>query len=1119
MGAQVAPTMFLHQPLPGRFRDAPQHMARKRDLAGWQSAAAAAAAFQQHHQHQQYQQQQQPLEAVPYPSNPGASWNCKMWDWDSRLFVARPAPTAAAAADGSDGAPLRLGNHQAPASAAADSDPRNKGDEPASAAKATAGTSNITTEDDGGGLTLKLGGNPFSAAAATAAAAVTAEDAAARPNKRVRSGSPGAAAANYPMCQVDDCKADLSSAKDYHRRHKVCELHSKTTKALVGKQMQRFCQQCSRFHPLSEFDEGKRSCRRRLAGHNRRRRKTQPEDTSSRLLPPANKETNANANLDLVNILSILARLQGNLEKATNNGSLPDKDRLINIINKINSAPPPPAPNTKTQAPGGFDLNVPQTPPPSEQQPPKPTVSAASPPTLDLLAALSAALKPAGSDNTGSPSHGSSDISADDRLKANSTEPMMMDVVSPETGRRDGIFPSSLKIAENSVQELRSTLQLQLFGSSAEDDSPPKASYARKYLSSESSNPMDDNRSPSSSPPVVRKFFPVRADAERDECRERTTAMVEASASHYWSSVSVMKDSERGAQAQTIRNLPYHAGYTSSSSASDHSPSSSNSDAHDRTGRIVFKLFDKNPNDLPGGLRSQILNWLSHIPSEMESYIRPGCVVLSLYVSMPSIVWDEFQEDLFHRIQLLLQSTETDFWRSGRFLVQTDRQLASHKDGRIRLSKTWKSWSSPEVMSVSPLAVVSGKDVSLTLKGRNLTMPGTRIHCTYMGGYTSKEIVGSAYPGTVYDDSSVESFDFPAGPADAFGRCFVEVENGFKGNSFPIIVAADSSICKEINLLQSELENSRTSEVIAENGRPRSREDIIHFLNELGWLFQRRNMQSPSRFHDFSCLRFKYLLTFTVERDWSALMRQILDILVERSSGNDNLATETLEALLEIQLLSRAVKRKCRAMVDLLLNYSVASGGADAASRFYPFVPNQVGPGGLTPLHLAASTLESEDMVDALTNDPQQIGLKSWDSCTDDSGQSPYDYAVTRNNHSYNKLVARKLSDRKNHQVSITVEDKEEISLDRSWIVKTPSPDGAVIRAPPLSSSCSKCATLEHLRSKGIVRSRGLLNRPYIHSMLAIAAVCVCVCLFLRGLPQLDNIAPFKWENLDYGPR
>lgn len=51
---------------------------------------------------------------------------------------------------------------------------------------------------------------------------------------------------NRAVCQVKDCGADLSRGKDYHRRHKVCEMHSKASKALVGNAMQRFCQQCSR---------------------------------------------------------------------------------------------------------------------------------------------------------------------------------------------------------------------------------------------------------------------------------------------------------------------------------------------------------------------------------------------------------------------------------------------------------------------------------------------------------------------------------------------------------------------------------------------------------------------------------------------------------------------------------------------------------------------------------------------------------------------------------------------------------------------------------------------------------------------------------------------------------
>ncbi|KAL1312336.1 hypothetical protein HN51_038954 [Arachis hypogaea] len=79
-----------------------------------------------------------------------------------------------------------------------------------------------------------------------------------------------------PRCQVEGCKADLSDAKAYYSRHKVCAMHSKSPTVTVSGLQQRFCQQCSRFHQLPEFDQGKRSCRRRLAGHNERRRKPPP---------------------------------------------------------------------------------------------------------------------------------------------------------------------------------------------------------------------------------------------------------------------------------------------------------------------------------------------------------------------------------------------------------------------------------------------------------------------------------------------------------------------------------------------------------------------------------------------------------------------------------------------------------------------------------------------------------------------------------------------------------------------------------------------------------------------------------------------------------------------------
>lgn len=49
-----------------------------------------------------------------------------------------------------------------------------------------------------------------------------------------------------PTCQVHGCNMDLSSSKEYHKRHRVCDAHSKTATVTVNGIEQRFCQQCSR---------------------------------------------------------------------------------------------------------------------------------------------------------------------------------------------------------------------------------------------------------------------------------------------------------------------------------------------------------------------------------------------------------------------------------------------------------------------------------------------------------------------------------------------------------------------------------------------------------------------------------------------------------------------------------------------------------------------------------------------------------------------------------------------------------------------------------------------------------------------------------------------------------
>jgi hypothetical protein len=119
---------------------------------------------------------------------------------------------------------------------------------------------------------LKLGGlgdfgaadvmkepKPPAVTVSSAAAAAPAVVSSASPLKRPRTGPGGANGPQCPSCAVDGCKADLSKCRDYHRRHKVCEAHSKTPLVVVAGREMRFCQQCSRYTIYTQIPVDNRS--------------------------------------------------------------------------------------------------------------------------------------------------------------------------------------------------------------------------------------------------------------------------------------------------------------------------------------------------------------------------------------------------------------------------------------------------------------------------------------------------------------------------------------------------------------------------------------------------------------------------------------------------------------------------------------------------------------------------------------------------------------------------------------------------------------------------------------------------------------------------------------------
>eukprot|EP00887_Chlorella_sp_A99_P007040 scaffold2.g7040.t1 len=83
---------------------------------------------------------------------------------------------------------------------------------------------------------------------------------------------PGRQKRTSVLCQVLGCGEELINAKTYYRRYRICQHHSTLPSMVLDGRRQRFCQQCGRFHVLSEFQGTRKSCQRKLSRHNQRRR-------------------------------------------------------------------------------------------------------------------------------------------------------------------------------------------------------------------------------------------------------------------------------------------------------------------------------------------------------------------------------------------------------------------------------------------------------------------------------------------------------------------------------------------------------------------------------------------------------------------------------------------------------------------------------------------------------------------------------------------------------------------------------------------------------------------------------------------------------------------------------
>ncbi|KAL4421436.1 hypothetical protein ABPG75_010727 [Micractinium tetrahymenae] len=98
-----------------------------------------------------------------------------------------------------------------------------------------------------------------------------------RKGRRPRSGRTPAS------CQVEGCGISLEGGKPFYRLQRICETHARAqfVTDASGRAL-RFCQQCTRLHPVTEFEGSKRSCavslQRRMERKHRQKRAAESAD-------------------------------------------------------------------------------------------------------------------------------------------------------------------------------------------------------------------------------------------------------------------------------------------------------------------------------------------------------------------------------------------------------------------------------------------------------------------------------------------------------------------------------------------------------------------------------------------------------------------------------------------------------------------------------------------------------------------------------------------------------------------------------------------------------------------------------------------------------------------------
>ncbi|GMN46518.1 hypothetical protein TIFTF001_015683 [Ficus carica] len=261
------------------------------------------------------------------------------------------------------------------------------------------------------------------------------------------------------------------------------------------------------------------------------------------------------------------------------------------------------------------------------------------------------------------------------------------------------------------------------------------------------------------------------------------------------------------------------------------------------TGRISFKLYDWNPAEFPRRLRHQIFQWLANMPVELEGYIRPGCIILTVFVAMPRFMWMKviayrvisielpvrlmivdcssslsfipaLSEDPVSYIHELVVAPGGTLSGRGNVLVHLNNMVFRVVKGGNFVTKAKVDARAPKLHYIHPTIFEAGKPMEFVVCGSNLFQPKLRFLLSFSGKYLAYDYSPASSrvqtEGITASnlDHQLYKIQVPHTEADCFGPLFIEVENEAGLSNFIPVLVGDKETCSEMKVIQQRLDES-----------------------------------------------------------------------------------------------------------------------------------------------------------------------------------------------------------------------------------------------------------------------------------------------------------------------